>query len=276
MPVVCGACGVENRDAAKFCRSCGARLGAGAQPAADEGEWPVTMPADLDEADPDPGERTVILPSPRAGRTPAPPPAAPAPAAVHAPSPPAPPPSRGKAPLVAGVLAAAVVLAIGAGVYLMRDRGGPTAVAEAPVPALPAPPPVAPPPAPEPPPVAEPPAAPPAPPAPEPAPPVQEAAPPAPAPSPRAAAPRPAAVRKPAPAPVPAPPPPVAEAPAPPAPPPPPPAPEAACAGQNFIARARCLVAECAKPAQRAHPQCEAVRRQQQAEEERRNPTYAN
>ena len=37
MPVVCAACGTENREAAKFCRGCGARL-AGAAPARSEEE----------------------------------------------------------------------------------------------------------------------------------------------------------------------------------------------------------------------------------------------
>ena len=67
-----------------------------------------------------------------------------------------------------------------------------------------------------------------------------------------------------------APPPP---APAAPAPPPPPPVPEATCGGLNFIAKARCLAAECAKPGVGAHPQCEAVRRQQRIDDEKRNPS---
>jgi hypothetical protein len=64
----------------------------------------------------------------------------------------------------------------------------------------------------------------------------------------------------------------------------PPPAPEPAapaspqslCAGMNFIARAQCLAAQCAKADYKAHAQCEAVRRQQQIEEEKRNPTLVN
>ncbi|MDQ7974680.1 MAG: hypothetical protein REJ24_19030, partial [Rhodocyclaceae bacterium] len=102
------------------------------------------------------------------------------------------------------------------------------------------------------------------------------AAAPAPAVAPPPARPRP---KKEAPAPVVPKPPvevPVAAPVAPPPPPPPPPTPEAVCAGRNFIARAQCLAAECAKPAQRSHPQCEAVRQQQRLEEEKRNPTLAN
>ncbi|MFD0879530.1 hypothetical protein ACFQ2A_05810 [Variovorax dokdonensis] len=79
--------------------------------------------------------------------------------------------------------------------------------------------------------------------------------------------------RKPAPAPEPvqASPPPVV-APAPPA----PPAPQEACAGLNFVAKSRCLVAQCARPEQKAHPQCQAVREQQRLEEEKRNPQLVN
>ncbi|MGJ7509373.1 hypothetical protein [Variovorax sp. GT1P44] len=66
-----------------------------------------------------------------------------------------------------------------------------------------------------------------------------------------------------------------------PAPPPPPepvaPAsPQSLCAGLNFIARAQCMAAQCAKADFRLHAQCEAVRRQQQIEEEKRNPTLIN
>lgn len=86
-------------------------------------------------------------------------------------------------------------------------------------------------------------------------------------PLPVASAPAPA----PEPAPVAAPPPPA------PAPPPPPPAePRTACAGRNFVAMAQCMATQCAKAEFKAHPQCEAVRRQQRLEEERRNPTMMN
>ncbi|MGJ7508983.1 hypothetical protein [Variovorax sp. GT1P44] len=52
--------------------------------------------------------------------------------------------------------------------------------------------------------------------------------------------------------------------------------PGAACAGLNFFAAARCMAAQCLKPAFKPHPQCEAVRRQQRIEEEKRNPILAN
>ncbi|MDM0014222.1 zinc ribbon domain-containing protein [Variovorax sp. J22P168] len=94
------------------------------------------------------------------------------------------------------------------------------------------------------------------------------------------AKPSPARTRKPAPPPPPAPvvvpPPPAPEPPAPAPAPPPPPTPQAQCAGMNFIARAQCMATQCARPEMRAHAQCEAVRRQQQIEEEKRNPTLLN
>lgn len=52
--------------------------------------------------------------------------------------------------------------------------------------------------------------------------------------------------------------------------------PSAACSGLNFFSAARCMAAQCLKPAFKPHPQCEAVRRQQQLEEEKRNPILAN
>jgi hypothetical protein len=52
--------------------------------------------------------------------------------------------------------------------------------------------------------------------------------------------------------------------------------PGAACRGLNFIAAARCMAAQCLKPAFKPHVQCEAVRRQQRLEEEKRNPILAN
>ncbi|MDM0072832.1 hypothetical protein QTH90_00440 [Variovorax sp. J2P1-59] len=48
--------------------------------------------------------------------------------------------------------------------------------------------------------------------------------------------------------------------------------PGAACAGLNFIAAARCMAAQCLKPAFVPHVQCEAVRGQQRLEAEKRNP----
>ena len=52
--------------------------------------------------------------------------------------------------------------------------------------------------------------------------------------------------------------------------------PGAACAGLNFFAAARCMAAQCLKPAFKPHAQCEAVRRQQRLEAEKRNPILAN
>jgi len=48
------------------------------------------------------------------------------------------------------------------------------------------------------------------------------------------------------------------------------------CGDRNFIARAQCMAAQCLKPEYKAHAQCEAVRRQQRIEEEKRNPTLMN
>lgn len=83
-------------------------------------------------------------------------------------------------------------------------------------------------------------------------------------------------VKKPA-APPPAP---VVEAVAPPPPVPAPepvrvPTPQESCAGRNFIARAQCMAEQCARADVGRHPQCEAVRQQQRIEEEKRNPTMA-
>ena len=69
-----------------------------------------------------------------------------------------------------------------------------------------------------------------------------------------------------APTPVPAPEPPL----------PPPAAPQAECAGRNFIAMAQCMVNQCAKAEFKSHPQCDAVRKQQRIDEEKRNPSMAN
>jgi hypothetical protein len=59
-------------------------------------------------------------------------------------------------------------------------------------------------------------------------------------------------------------------------PPPPPAAPQAECAGRNFIAMAQCMVNQCAKAEFKSHPQCDAVRKQQRIDEEKRNPSMAN
>jgi hypothetical protein len=52
--------------------------------------------------------------------------------------------------------------------------------------------------------------------------------------------------------------------------------PQAMCGDRNFIAKAQCMAAQCLKPEFKAHAQCEAVRRQQRIEEEKRNPTLIN
>ncbi|RZL89943.1 MAG: hypothetical protein EOP82_17560 [Variovorax sp.] len=52
--------------------------------------------------------------------------------------------------------------------------------------------------------------------------------------------------------------------------------PRAACSGLSFIAAARCMAEQCTNPKFKPHTQCEAVRRQQRLEEEKRNPTLAN
>lgn len=48
--------------------------------------------------------------------------------------------------------------------------------------------------------------------------------------------------------------------------------PAAACTNMNLIAASRCMAAQCLKAEFKPHPQCEAVRRQQQLEEQKRNP----
>ena len=52
--------------------------------------------------------------------------------------------------------------------------------------------------------------------------------------------------------------------------------PMSACGDRNFIAKAQCMAAHCLKPEFKPHAQCEAVRRQQRIEEEKRNPTLVN
>jgi len=52
--------------------------------------------------------------------------------------------------------------------------------------------------------------------------------------------------------------------------------PLAVCGDRNFIAKAQCMAAQCLKPEYKPHAQCEAVRRQQRIEEEKRNPTLVN
>jgi hypothetical protein len=52
--------------------------------------------------------------------------------------------------------------------------------------------------------------------------------------------------------------------------------PQSICGDRNFIAKAQCMAAQCLKPEFKPHAQCEAVRRQQRIEEEKRNPTLVN
>ena len=269
MAVVCTACNTENRDAAKFCRGCGARLG-GEEAAQSPASWAQTQPAEMAD------ERTVLVApaakstAPRAKQPPDAPSAAPA-----APSSP-----KSRAPLAIGVLL--IALLVGALLWWLgaRDSSPPAPVVPVAAPAAPPPATVVetPPPAavpelsplpsvavPAEAPVAAEPTAPLLAPTPAPAPAAAAAARPRPArnASAPAAAPEPAlAPVAPAPAPVAAPTPPPAAA----------PSPDQACASLGFIARARCMAAECAKPSQARHPQCTAVRQQQQLEERIRNP----
>ncbi|MGJ7502469.1 zinc ribbon domain-containing protein [Variovorax sp. ZT5P49] len=83
----------------------------------------------------------------------------------------------------------------------------------------------------------------------------------------------PASVQQPSNAPEPAAP---VAAPAPPPAPAAPAEPQAMCGDRNFIAKAQCMAAQCLKPEFKAHAQCEAVRRQQRLEEEKRNPSLIN
>ena len=266
MTVLCGACGAENRDAAKFCKGCGRKIAqAWPQPAAAVGAGA--------------GEAALLMGDAVAT-------AAVPPAQARMPSwaadelPPAPAPLRprignGRWIAALGLLAAMLVLA--AAWWGHRNRSPeiakpaaatqvePQAASSVPAlaaPALPAP--IAQQAAGAPPPAviadkielaatpAEPAAAPEAKPrkAParkQPAPTassVVEAAPPA------APAPAPAPVRA--------------------------PSPQESCGHLNFIAKAQCMAAQCARPEVAAHAQCEAVRRQQRLEEEKRNPTLAN
>jgi len=313
MALICPICSTENREGANFCRSCGVTLSATAPripppPGPDEREWAATapaqlraptIPAPLDDL-PEPvfsrlpfgkapaapaDERTVIM-------APGQPPLPPLPrssssrrerserkraARVKVPRPPEPvePPLRSRGLMLwLGLLAVAVVMIV-AGWYGYGTRKAPEPV-EAPPPVsapAPAPAPAAAPPAAE-----LPPAAPVAPETPAVEPPAAETSPPAPA-----AAPKPAAAAKPRKQANAAPQPTASEAPAPAvaaAPPPPAQAassdPQAMCGDRNFIAKAQCMAAQCLKPEYKAHAQCEAVRRQQRIEEEKRNPTLIN
>ena len=257
MTVLCGVCNAENRDAAKFCKGCGRKIAQA---------WPQPEAVAVGV-----GEAAVLLgaavPVPRA---------APAPTAAPAPVPEwvaAPAPSRpriGNGRWIVGLAVGVVMLMVVAAWWGHRNRSQE---------------------------IAEPAAA---------TPDAAMSAPSA-APTPEAVTAKPAAVvpsenpqppelaEQSAPSAVPAPskprkpvakkqsstpPAPTVEAVVP---SPPPPAPEPrrvsspqdTCAGRNFIARAQCMADQCARPEVASHPQCEAVRRQQRIDEEKRNPTMA-
>jgi len=263
--VLCGVCNAENRDAAKFCKGCGRKIAQA---------WPQAAATPLAVGA---GDATVLLGT----RAPAPAPA-PAPAVEEIHSMPAPlRPRIGNGRWIAG-LAAGVVLMVLLAAWWGHDNRS----REIPEPAA-APPAQSP--------VDTPVQAPepaagtaveaasaPAASSVAPAPPLEVADKPDAAPAAQAApaaapkARKPVAKKQAAPAPAP-----VVEAVAPAPPPSAPepvrlPTPQEACAGRNFIARAQCLAAQCARPEVAGHPQCEAVRRQQQIEEEKRNPSMAN
>jgi hypothetical protein len=267
MTVLCGACGAENRDAAKFCKGCGRKIAQA---------WPQPPAAAVGA-----GEAALLMGAAAAAPTATAAPAAPA-AQARMPSwavdelRPAPAPLRprignGRWIVALGLLVGLLVLT--AAWWGHRNRSleiakpaatqmEPQAAASAPAlaPVLPpqtaqpaagaSPPPV----------IAE----------------KVELA----APEPAAAAavkPRKAPAKKQPPTPAA----PVVEAalPAAPAPAPAPvrsPSPQESCGSLNFIAKAQCMATQCARPELAAHAQCEAVRRQQRLEEEKRNPTMAN
>jgi hypothetical protein len=286
MALLCPTCRTENRDAAKFCKGCGGKLvslpprSAEAAEALDDA-WGATVVASLDDD-------LALPPSP-------PPPRASRPSALHTasiePASERPasrshrrrsaPPPRDRSVFWVAVAAATIVVAT-AGLYVYRDQrrapmlavvqeqapgspgsaGSSLAIAVAPKsPALPITGAVTPE-------------------ATAPAAPAQAVSPPAAVASTAVAARKPRKVAS-APA-APVAPPPVAAAPVAPvvtAPepvePPPPADPGQACAGRGLIATSQCLVAQCAKPEFSAHARCDAVRKQQRIDEEKRNPTNA-
>ncbi|RST46961.1 zinc ribbon domain-containing protein [Variovorax sp. DXTD-1] len=315
MALICPVCSAENREGANFCRSCGGKL-APAAPAPmapppgpesrSEREWAATAPAQL-RAPTIPGglfdgslpiasqaayahagsladEKTVIVGAGRSKRPPSPPRE---PRVKKASRPRTPRPVGAevrKPPRVRGILLWLVLLAVGllmivAGWY-GYGKGTPAEQAEAASTAAPvAAPAVAPAPASpasEAAPLALPPIEPPA---------AADAALAAAAPAtPTIATPKPpsaAKSRKPAPA-APSQPSAPEAAPAVAAAPAPQPAaagptdPQSICGDRNFIAKAQCMAAQCLKPEFKPHAQCEAVRRQQRIEEEKRNPTLVN
>lgn len=315
MVLICPVCSTENRAGAKFCRSCGIELSAAGSrippPPSPEREWATTAPAQLRAPtipaplEPSPARASFFSRSPAARRSdeheqtvlmvhddelpraPAPPASSPlglestwaskpgiekkGRAKGRRPVPAEPPPRKRVTLLWLGLLVLAMAMIV-AGWYGSGTRKAPAAADEAAAPvAAPLPPPAEPSPVPPPLPAPEPPPA-----APAEAPPEPEAAPPA------AVAPKPAAKPRkqatstaPSSPSAPEPAAPVA-APAPPPAPAAPAEPQAMCGDRNFIARAQCMAAQCLKPEYKAHAQCEAVRRQQRLEEEKRNPTLMN
>jgi hypothetical protein len=312
MASICPICSTENREGANFCRSCGVTLSAAAPrippppPGPADREWATTAPAQLRAPtipaplfDPDEpvvsrglfgkahaarpaDEKTVIVAPGQPPRPPSPPSSSSSRSEraerkrtrVKVPRPPEPaePPLRARALwLWLGLLAVAVVMIV-AGWYGYGTRKAPEPVEAPPPVAAPAP-------AVAPPAVELSPAAPAAAETPSAEPPAAEAA-----PTPPVAAPKPAPAAKPrkqanaapqagtseAPAPATAPAPSAAPAPAASA------DPQGMCGDRNFIAKAQCMAAQCLKPEYKAHAQCEAVRRQQRIEEEKRNPTLLN
>jgi len=262
MALLCEHCQAENRNAAKFCIGCGRKI---AQ------SWPGAAVAELATATGSGSATPAMAPLQRANQAPA--------AAASVTSTPAPAAQRARPPRAWMLVALVTFVLVVAGLWLALGQRGATldsadaaraatvpALAMAPPPALAKPPSSIPAVTPHVPtaaatasapavaetaPIASAPAAAPA------------AAPDKPKPTPRKRA------AKPAPAPAVAPePPPAAVVATPPA----PPTPQEACADRGFIAKSRCLADQCAQPAQRAHPQCAAVREQQRLEEEKRNP----
>ncbi|BEP72156.1 MULTISPECIES: zinc ribbon domain-containing protein [unclassified Variovorax] len=313
MALICPVCDADNREGANFCRNCGGRLSAADRvpppaPSPSDREWATTAPAQLRAPTIpaplfDPAESKRASSQASSGWRPEPPPPPPPPAdektVIVAPGrggaasslPPSPRADRPKTRIKVkrikppepvlrprgiglwlGLLAVALLLVVAG--WLGYGTGS-----KAPEPAVAPPPVVAPAPAATPPAVEAPPVA------TEPAPPVAEAPPAEAVAEPAEAAPKPAPVakpRKPVTPPLPTPQipaaaAPVAAAPAPaPATPAPPADPQAQCGDRNFIAKAQCMAAQCVKPEYRSHAQCEAVRRQQRIEEEKRNPSLLN
>jgi len=268
MAAICADCRTANRDGAKFCKGCGHRLKLAppidaAETRSDvDDDWPATqrmsMRHELDRVDDLPPSPESRAPSqrtpPKSGDR--------RPNSESAPSTRAAATRKNATNRIGAWRLLTAIMIVGGGwyAYNLRTIKSPASI-PSPAPVVqPAPPPVIP--------------------APEHAP--VELSSPEPQVAPPQAAPEMPAVtppkkRKAAPARIATPPPavaqPVAPAPAP-APEPAAPAnPRTACDGLNFFARARCMAAQCARADYKAHPQCDAVRRQQQIDEEKRNPS---